>query len=81
MGGSTKKQSYNLEDARNSSSKKRSLMGLPIHDTKIELTHKFDLGELETVHEKVQERSLNTIEVGGGSTAGKGKIKRNQSIN
>lgn len=56
-------------------------MAPPAHDTKVELTHKFDLGELETVHEKIQERSLNTIEVAGGSAAGKGKIKRNQSIN
>ena len=47
IGGSSKKKSQNLEESRNSSNKKR------VHDTKIELSHKFDLGDLETVHEKV----------------------------
>lgn len=79
IGGSSKKQAHQ-DDAANSSNKKRPLAGLPSYDTKIELSHKFDLGELETVHEKVHEKSLNTIEVGGNSAKG-GKIKRNQSIN
>ena len=36
-----------------SSSKKRKIMGLPNYENqKVDLIHKFDLGELETVHEK-----------------------------
>ena len=80
IGGSSKKQSHQDDAAANSSNKKRQLAGLPSYDTKIELSHKFDLGELETVHEKVHEKSLNTIEVGVNTAKG-GKIKRNQSIN
>ena len=80
IGGSCKKQAHQDDAAANSSNKKRQVAGLPSYDTKIELSHKFDLGELETVHEKVHEKSLNTIEVGVNTAKG-GKIKRNQSIN
>lgn len=35
---------------------------------------------METVHEKVAEKTLNTIEV-SGTSGSKGKVKRNTSIN
>lgn len=68
FGGSNTKTPVNRCD---SSSKKRRMMGLPNHDIKLE--NKFDLGELETVHEKVHEKTSMTIDVGKD----KSKLKRN----
>lgn len=80
FGGSASKA--NQENLRcNSSSKKRKILGLPSHDANhIELVKKFDLGELETVHEKANDKTSVTIDVSKADKSSV-KVKRNSSIN
>lgn len=54
FGGSASK--VNQELRCNSSSKKRKILGLPSHDANHIDVKKFDLGELETVHEKANDK-------------------------
>ena len=82
FGGSASKANSNQEPLRcNSSSKKRKILGLPSHDANhVELVKKFDLGDLETVHEKAHEKTSVTIDVSKPDKSSV-KIKRNSSIN
>jgi hypothetical protein len=82
FGGSASKANQEPLRCNNSSSKKGKILGLPYDGIHVELSKKFDLGDLETVHEKAYEKTSVTLEViANPADKSKVNIKRNSSIN